>query len=223
MNVRQHICLLFVLLLSGTCFSQTDVRPLIEKGNSFYSKGDYRNAAVQYKHACQLDSTSFDAWYNFGNSLCEMQKYILATEAYDRALRCTNDKVQKSNIFHNIGNSYFQQKQYEKALVAYKQSLLLNPKADDTRINLALTQTELKKQQEEADKDEKNKKQDEKPKPTEFAKECLKKAMDLVAKGDFKGALTVLEDGLKKDKTVVEYSEIIQKLTGIVGILQENE
>ncbi|MCQ2608252.1 MAG: tetratricopeptide repeat protein [Bacteroidales bacterium] len=222
MNVRQYIFLLFVLLLGNSCFSQTDIRPLLEKGNAFYSKGEYRNAAVQYKHACQLDSTSFDAWYNFGNALCEMQKYILATEAYDRALRCTNDKTLKANIYHNIGNAYFQQNQFEKALVAYKQSLLLNPKAEDTRVNLALTQAELKKR-ENAENDNKDKKQEEKPKPTDFAKECLKKAMDLVAQGKFKEALGVLEEGQKKDKTVSLFSDVIQKLTGVVGILQENE
>ncbi len=222
MSIRQYIFLMFVLMLGTNCFSQTDNRPLLEKGNSFYSKGDFRNAAVQYKHACQLDSTSFDAWYNFGNALCEMQKYILANEAYEKALRCTNDKILKSNVFHNVGNVYFQQEQYEKAVVAYKQSLLLNSKADDTRINLALAQAELKKQQ-NAENENKDKKQEEKPKVTEFAKECLKKAMDFVAQGKFKEALTVLEEGLKKDKTVSQYSDVIQKLQGVVEILQKNE
>ena len=85
MNIKRHIIFVIICIAALSTTAQNDVRPLIEKGNSFYEKKEYRNAAVQYKHACQLDSLSFDAWYNFGNALYNLNKYILAADAYDKA------------------------------------------------------------------------------------------------------------------------------------------
>lgn len=221
MNMKQYICLLFVLLFANTCFSQADVRPFLEKGNGFYAKGEYRNAAVQYKHACQLDSASFDAWYNFGNALCEMQKYVLASEAYNKAMSLTSDKNRKADILHNTGNIAYNQENYEKAVALYKQSLLLNPKADDTRVNLALAQQMLKKKKDNEDsKKEKNK--EEKPKPSAFAEECFKKAMELVAQAKFEEALTVMTEAKQKDKSVGVYDDFTHKLSDVVTVILSN-
>ena len=127
MLLKQYTLAVIMCLCGLSALSQTDVRPFIEKGNSFYNKEDFRNAAVQYKHACQLDSLSFDSWYNFGNALYKLNKYILAGEAYDKALKLTSDKEQKAAILHNVGNITCEQGKYEEAVKLYKQSLILNP------------------------------------------------------------------------------------------------
>ena len=226
MNYKKYIILFLTYFCWLSASSQNDVRPLIEKGNAFYNKEDYRNAAVQYKHACQLDSLSFDAWYNFGNALCKMNKYILASDAYDKAMKLTADKTLKANIFHNAGNMECDQKHYAKAINLYKQALILNPTDEDTRYNLAFAQEEFRKEEEARKMLEKMNnqlKKDEKPKPSKFAEECMKKAMELVQQFKFEDALKLMQDGKEKDKTVDLFNDFIKKLEGIVTIINDNK
>ena len=226
MYLKRHIFFIVACITWLSASSQNDVRPLIEKGNSFYNKEDYRNAAVQYKHACQLDSLSFDAWYNFGNALCKMNKYILATDAYDKAIKLTADKTLKANIFHNAGNMECDQKHYEKAIKSYKQALVLNPTDEDTRYNLAFAQEELRKEEEARkmlEKMNEQMKDKEKPKPSKYAEDCMKKAMELVQQFKFEDALKMMQDGAKKDKTVDLFNDFTKKLEGIVTIIDDNK
>lgn len=222
MNCKRYIILLAICISWFSSFSQNDARPLIEKGNKFYKSGDFKNAAVQYKHACQLDSVSFDAWYNFGNALYELKKFILSTEAYNKALSLTSDKNKKASILHNVGNVAFEQENFENAINFYKQALLLNPKDNDTRYNLALAQKKIKEQQDSQKSDNQKKDDKDKPKPSKFAEECMQKALELVAQYKFEEALKVMQDGLAKDKTVELLNDFTKKLEGIVNIMQEN-
>ena len=226
MNFKRLIIFIITCITGISVSAQNDVRPLIEKGNSYYEKNDYRNAAVQYKHACQLDSLSFDAWYNFGNALYNMNKYILASDAYDKAMKLTADKTLKANIFHNAGNMECDQKHYEKAIKLYKQALILNPTDEDTRYNLAFAQEEFRKEEEAKKMLEKMNdqlKKDEKPKPSKYAEDCMKKAMELVQQFKFEEALKLMQDGGKKDKTVELFNDFIKKLEGIVTIINDNK
>ncbi|MBP5582673.1 MAG: tetratricopeptide repeat protein [Bacteroidales bacterium] len=226
MNCKRNIIFILACFMWISAVSQDDVRPLIEKGNSFYNKEDYRNAAVQYKHACQLDSLSFDAWYNFGNALCKMNKFILATEAYNKALKLTADKIQKANIYYNVGNIECEQKHYEKAINLYKQALLLNPKDEEIRYNLAFAQEEFRKEEEARKMLEKMNEQlknDEKKKPTKYAEDCLRKAQELVQQFKFEDAFKLMQEGVKKDKTVELYNDFIKKLEDIITIINDNK
>ena len=66
-----------------------------------------------------------------------------------------------------------------KAIQLYKQALILNPKDEDTRYNLAFAQEEFRKEEEARKMLEKMNdqlKKDEKPKPSKFAEECMKKS-----------------------------------------------
>ena len=73
----------------------------------------------------------------------------------------TKDNILKAKIFHNIGNTFMQQGDLQKAIAAYKESLRKNPKDEETRYNLALAQ-KLLKEQEEKNKDNKDDKKKEK-------------------------------------------------------------
>ena len=70
-----------------------------------------------------------------------------AMEQYAGAARIEKDKSKLAQTFHNIGVVFHAQKDYAKAIEAYKESLRNNPKDDETRYNLALAQKMLKDQQ----------------------------------------------------------------------------
>ena len=68
---------------------------------------------------------------------------------YELVSKTTENKLTKAESFHNIGNTMMKEKQYEKAVEAYKNSLRNSSKDDETRYNLALAQKMLKKQQQQ--------------------------------------------------------------------------
>jgi tetratricopeptide (TPR) repeat protein len=141
-NIIFHISRILAVsaVVSFSCASlvaQTDVRSYIEKGNVFYAQGEFRNAAVTFKHAAQLNPNSFDAWYNFASALYKSEKYILASDAYQRALLLTTDSILRYKTLHNLGNSYVKNEDFDEAIETYKKALRLNPDDNDTRYNIS--------------------------------------------------------------------------------------
>ena len=65
-----------------------------------------------------------------------------------------------SHIMINLGVIFHSQKDYAKAVEAYKESLRNNPKDDETRYNLALAQKQLQDQQQNQDQNQDQDKQD---------------------------------------------------------------
>ena len=76
-------------------------------------------------------------------------------------------KARLAEIYHNVGNIGMQSKEYAKSVEAYKQSLRLNPKDDETRYNLALAQKLLHDQQQQQDDKKQDKTQEQQPQQQE--------------------------------------------------------
>ena len=86
------------------------------------------------------------------------EKYPEALEQYVEAekLLNSNDKIREEQLksrlaatYHNMGNAYYAQQQYDKAVAAYQQSLRQNPKDDETRYNMVKAMQQLKQQQQQ--------------------------------------------------------------------------
>ncbi len=138
-------------------------KQILRKGNDLFKEHKYVDAEVKYKKALKQNPNYENAAYNLGNSLYEQNRFKEALPQYEFVAKSTKDKETKIQTYHNIGNSTMKLKQYDKAVAAYKNSLRLNPKDDETRYNLALAQKLLKDQQqnsENKDKDKDNKDQD---------------------------------------------------------------
>ncbi len=146
-----------LLMMVGSTFAmyaQKAERKQIRNGNSLYKTEKYTEAEVAYRKALDVNPRSIEGTYNLGNSLYKQQKFQEAAEQYQlligqaQKLTETPEGVEKlSQVFHNVGNICMQSKDYAKSVEAYKQSLRLNPKDDETRYNLALAQKLLSDQQ----------------------------------------------------------------------------
>jgi len=134
----------------------------IREGNKAFDKGDYASAANKYMEAQKLNDKSFGANYNLGNALYKEGKYKEALDQYKIADTKTQDKSQKAQVYHNIGNSYLQQKDYANSVKSYKESLRYNPKDEDTRYNLAYAQKMLVNQQQQQQQQQQQKNDDQK-------------------------------------------------------------
>lgn len=159
-NVRLFT-LMFFFFAATSISAQKAERSDIRKGNRQYEHKKYTEAEIQYRKALEVNPHSKEGAYNLGNALFKQNKANEALEQYQHALSVQNDPIKKSQIFHNAGNVFMANKDYEKAVDAYKNSLIINPKDNETRYNLAMAQALLKKQQQQQ-KQNKDKKKDQK-------------------------------------------------------------
>jgi tetratricopeptide (TPR) repeat protein len=168
--MKKIVFILFFLPLAF--FAQQDkaalekeARKHVREGNELYNQLKFADAEVAYKKAIAKNSDYEAAIYNLGNELSMQNRGKEAVAQYELAAKLTKDKTTFASSMHNIGNAHFQEKDYQKAVDSYKNSLRANPKDDETRYNLALAQMMLDDQQQNQDdnkdnKDNKDKKDD---------------------------------------------------------------
>ena len=156
------------LLISIFCctfaFAQNE-RKDIKSGNEFYNKNEYEKAETAYREALLKNKNSLEANFNLGNSLYRQGKFDLAQDQFRIIAETSKDKETAAAAYHNLGNTYMSKIEYDKSAAAYKKSLRLNPKDDDTRYNLALANAMLKKQQQNQNQQQQQQEQQEEEKP----------------------------------------------------------
>ncbi|MFW5850896.1 MAG: tetratricopeptide repeat protein [Bacteroidota bacterium] len=215
------IGIFFSVVLAG---QNTDIRPYIQKGNQLYDSVEYRSAATQYKHALLLDSTSFDAWFNFASSLYMLEKYILASDAFARAEHFTEDSVLKAESFFGMGNAYVQLADYAKAVNVYKKSLLYNPLDSAAVYNYAYAKLMLDAEREamENEKDKDDSDSEDEKKPTDYALSMKKRADELVMQYKFTEASELMHEAMNEDESVEQFfGGFVKKLSEVVEIVGE--
>ena len=156
-----------VLALSaGAVSAQKAERKNVREGNKLYESEKYTESEIAYRKSLEVNPRSTEGTYNLGNSLYKQGKFPEAAEQYqliagqgEKMVATPEGKARLSEVYHNMGNIFMQNKDYGKAVEVYKQSLRLNPKDDETRYNLALAQKLLSDQQ----KDDQQQQQQQQP------------------------------------------------------------
>lgn len=164
---RRFFGVVILLFLCTTAVSAQNVntprtdKKEVRKGNRLFKKDNFKEADVEYRKGLILDSASVVSKYNLGNTLYRLGDYSGAEQQYasmaDSIVKYApqipwnTEKATKatdvSNYYHNLGNSYLQQKKYKEAVDAYKNSLLRNPSDSLTRRNYAYARKMLEDQQ----------------------------------------------------------------------------
>lgn len=147
---KKYIGMVLLLLMAAVSVSaQKAERDFIRKGNRLFKDSVYVNAEVNYRKALEVNPKSTVSMFNLGNTLAQQNKLQEAMEQYVGATKIEKDKDNLAQVYHNMGVIFQSQKDYAKAVEAYKESLRNNPKDDETRYNLALAQKMLKDQQQQ--------------------------------------------------------------------------
>ena len=136
-------------------------RTEVRRGNKEYNSNNYVGSEINYRKALDANPSSQTATYNLGNSLYKQGKYSDAIKEYEKAVVSESDEKKLSEIWHNLGNSYFMEKNLAKSIDAYKNCLRINPKDEDARYNLRMAQLMLQQQQQEQQQDNKQEQQKE--------------------------------------------------------------
>ncbi len=161
--MRLAYCL---LLFVGFCchlslFSQPEVQA-VRKGNKAYTEKRYADAEAEYKKSLDLKANMPEAIFNLGDALYRQEDRLdEAAGLFTLSAKANKDSLVQAKAHHNLGNILLKQQKYAEAVAAFKQSLKINPRSEQTRYNLAYALA-MKKNQDQSgkDKNQQDKKQD---------------------------------------------------------------
>lgn len=123
-----------------------------------YEEGHYEQALQLYRQA-QIEAPDTPALnFNVGSALFKTGDLPGAAKEFDQALEGADPALQ-ARSFYNLGNTYYQQQQYQQAVEAYKQTLELDWQDQDAKANLELALSKQQEQQEQEPSSQDQKKQ----------------------------------------------------------------
>lgn len=181
--MKNRIVILF-LCFTTLVFSQQktakelerEARENVREGNELYNQLKFKEAEIAYKKGLSKTPNYPTASYNLGNAIYQQERNKEAVSQFELVEKTFTEKISKAEAFHNMGNSFMKEKQYEKAVEAFKNSMRNNSKDDETRYNLAMAQELLKQQQDNKDnKDDKKDTKDNKDKQDDKNKDNKEK------------------------------------------------
>lgn len=148
------LSLIIAFMFPGVLSGQEKYRTLVYEGNRKFDGKDYDGASSRYMEAVKSNEKDFTAHYNLGNALYKSKKYEEAKEEFEKASKLSQTLPDAAAALHNLGNTYMQMNQPEKAADYYKQSLKQDPYNEATRKNYEIAKLKEKEKQQQ----EKNKK-----------------------------------------------------------------
>jgi len=162
MRKISYIVLLFfcIKINSQSTIIDKESNNLTLDGNIEFSEKNLIEAEALYRKSISKDSTNIAASYNLANSFYNKELNQEALNQYRSSIKKAKDKTTLHKSFHNLGNLFMKNKDYQNAVNSFKNALLNNPKDDETRYNYVLAKELLKNQQKNNKKDDKDKKND---------------------------------------------------------------
>lgn len=124
------------------------------EANKELTANDFTTAETDYRRAISKSSDNTVAPFNLGTAYYNRESYGEAFGRFKQAGEKTEEKPSKHKAFHNMGNVFMKNKEYQKAVEAYKEALRNNPADEETRYNLALAKKMLEQQQDEQNNDQ---------------------------------------------------------------------
>ena len=162
---------LFVILINTVVVFAQHPNGKIRKGNTAYKDSSYSDAEQLYREALMKDQSSYEASFNMADAIYKQERYSEANSLFKALSEKTDDKIKKSESYHNLGNSLLKEQKLDEAIEAYKNALRNNPKDLDTKHNLTYamrmknqSQEQEKEEQKEEDKKEEKEEQEEEEK-----------------------------------------------------------
>ena len=220
--------LVFIILLSacGMASLAQKERKLIREGNAFYEKGKYKEAEMNYRKALDADKNSIRGLFNLGDAVYQQRNFEESSKIFGNLAGSKLPSTDKANVFHNLGNSLLEAKDYEKSILAYQNSLLNNPSDMDTKYNLEYAKLMMKKQQQqqkqqqqkkdqqkqdkkdqkknEQNKDQKSDKKDQQDQSKKISKEDADRMLEAMKKDEKKTLQKLKKNKAKVQQVLIE-------------------
>ena len=146
--MNRLLYILIFLLTAGLAdvSAQVDKRE-VRRGNRDFKKENFKEAELDYFRGLAKDSLSFAANYNMANTLYRQENYDQALKHLEKIAEMAADSPVAADYYYNLGNVAMAKEDYQKAVDAYKQSLLRNPTDLEAKENYIYAKEKLKQQQ----------------------------------------------------------------------------
>lgn len=154
-HLGYRLLLVLTLGLCGVYLPAQNAHNALRKGDRAYEEQRFEEAEQNYQKALEAENSA-KGNYNLGNALYEKGQFPEAAKRYEEAASLADDDNIKSDAYRNLGDAYFQQKDYQKSVEAYKNSLRIRPDDLETKYNLskALRQIQQQEQQNQQNQDQ---------------------------------------------------------------------
>lgn len=147
MIMKKYILILLLLpLVAASAWSQED-RSDVRKGNRDYRKENWREAEIDYRKALVKDSMSVAATYNLASTLYREGDPAQAQKVLEGRKDMAAASAGAADYFYNLGDAALANKDYQTAVDAFKESLLLNPGDLNAKENYIYAKKKLEDQQ----------------------------------------------------------------------------
>ena len=139
----KRVLTILLIFCALPAFAQVDRRD-VRAGNRKFRQDRFKEAEIDYRKAALKDSLSLAAEYDLASSLYRQQDYAGAA----KALATVKDlDALPAQYFFNAGDAALQQKDYQAAVDAFRQALLLDPSDLDAKENYIYAKKMLENQQ----------------------------------------------------------------------------
>ena len=146
MHKFKNILLLIAILISVSAWGQVDKKE-VRRGNRDFRKDNYEAAFQDYLRAVEKDTSSIAANYNMASALYRMEQYDQARQALDRIKKTVLESDSAADYLYNLGDVALQKKDYQAAVKAFGEALILRPDDLDAKENFIYARKKLEDQQ----------------------------------------------------------------------------
>lgn len=153
--MRKLRFILLLLIVSVPMWGQVD-RKEVRRGNREFRKGEYEAAFQDYLRAVEKDTSSIAANYNMASALYRMEQYDQAQQALDRITETAPKSASAADYLYNLGDVALQRKDYQAAVKAFGEALILRPDDLDAKENFIYARKKLQDQQNQQQNDQNN-------------------------------------------------------------------
>jgi tetratricopeptide (TPR) repeat protein len=174
----------YMALLVCSVVSAQEKDKDLPKGNEAFAEKQYADAEADYRVSASRWPQKAAPAYNLGNAIYRQNQSAESKGFYLKAAKTAKTYQEKHFAYHNLGNVYMNEKNYQAAVEAYKNALRNNPADEQTRYNYALAKKFLKENPPPPKKDKKDDKKDQKKQPKPNEKKDKEKQKDQKPQGD---------------------------------------
>ncbi len=102
-----------------------------ELGNLYFMSGAYNQAIHAYERSIQCDTTFGRPYSNLALTYVQQGKYEEAIELYSRSIELLAENEERAISWNRLGAVYRHLKDYSKAVIAFQEADLLDPRSTD--------------------------------------------------------------------------------------------
>ncbi len=151
------LCVFLVFNFGTSIIAQEankEKQKVLKESKEFLSEANYEMendnfslAEAAYREAIATNPEEDTGKYNLGIAYYDKEMNDVAMSRFKQAAAVADTKSDKHKVFHNLGNTFMNEKLYKQAVESYKNALRNNPKDEETRYNYALAKELLEEQE----------------------------------------------------------------------------